>query len=108
MIQNSPCHHDAKRTHVTEVGQAHAARWMLLAENDVSTRAIEGAPSRHSALYCPTNSSRHLRMPPADLLEDRYGPDARCALKDGKDLSLPQGNQWIGTTTSTWRSLLGW
>src|SRR5712671_2002374 len=47
---------DAERARVGEVGQAHAARRVLLAEDHISVGAVERPPSGNAALQSPAHS----------------------------------------------------
>src|SRR3990172_2205034 len=67
--------------HVGEVGQPHAPRWMLLAEDHVLLGAVERAPVPNAPLQRPAHAFTQLWMTPDHLAEHGHGADARRGLQ---------------------------
>ena len=100
MIEPVARDRDAKRAHVGEVGQAHPARRMLLAEDHIPVGTVERPPARHAALQGPAHSRGDLGMSTANLLEDGHRADAGCGLQHRHDLAVPYPGERVGTTAS--------
>ena len=98
---------DAKRAQVGEVGQAHAARRMLLAEDHIPVGTVESPPSGDAALQGPAHSQGDRGMSTANLLEDGHRADAGGGLQHWHDLAVPYPGKRVGTTASTRLLLLG-
>jgi hypothetical protein len=99
---------DAKRRHVGEVGQTHAARRVLLAEHHIAARTMKRPPSRDAALQGPAHPGGELRMAPADLLEHRDGAQAGSGRKHRHDLALPHAGERVGTAALPRLLLVRW
>jgi hypothetical protein len=63
---------DAKCAQVGEVGQADAARRMLLAKDHISVGTVESPPSGDAALQGPAHSRGDPGISTANLLEDGH------------------------------------
>ncbi len=61
---------DAELVHIGEVGQAHRARLMGLAKDDLLLRPVQRAPGADTPLERPPDTRGEIGMPPAHLLED--------------------------------------
>jgi len=64
MIEPRTRDHDPEPAHVGEVGQAHPARRMLLAEDHIPAGAVESPPFVNAALQGPAHPGDDLGMPP--------------------------------------------
>jgi hypothetical protein len=64
-----------------EVGQAHPARRVLLAEDHIPAGAVESPPFANAALHCPAHPRDDLGMPTANLFSrERVGAAAPAGL----------------------------
>ncbi len=69
---------------------------------------MERTPSRDAALQSPPHAHGEIRMPAADLLEDRDRADAGRSLKHRHDLALPHSSKRVGPAASARLLLLRW
>ena len=99
---------DAKAAHVGEVRKAHPARRVVLAEHHIPAGAVERTPSRDAALQSPTHAHGEIRMPTADLLQDRYRTNTGRGLKHRHDLALPHAGKRVGPAAPTGLGLVRW
>jgi hypothetical protein len=72
---------------------------MLLAEDDIAVGTIECSSPGDAALQGSAHSRGKLRMPSANLLEDRHRADARCGLEHRHDVAVPHSGERVGTPT---------
>src|ERR1700731_2460216 len=96
MIEPRARDHDPKRAHVGEVGQAHPARRVLLAEDHIPAGAVESPPFANAALHCPAHPRDDLGMPTANLFEDGHRADAGCGFQHRHDLAVPHSRERVG------------
>ena len=101
--QRGPRDRHASAGHVGEVGQAHPARLVGLAEDHLPLRAMQRAPLADAPLQGPPNPQAQLGMPAHHLLEDRHRPQPRARLQHRDNLSLEDGRQGIGPAPLAWR-----
>ena len=82
-----------KIAHVGEVGQAHAARRMLLAEDHLPLRAMQRAPAPNAPLQRAAHAGAEFGMPAAQLLEHGDRPQAGRRLQHRHDLAVPDARR---------------
>ena len=87
---------NAEVGHVSEVRQAHPARFVNLAEDHLAVRAVQRAPVAHATLQGPPDSLAKLGMTAQNLAEDRHRPQARCGFQHRNDLGIEDPGQRIG------------
>ena len=88
MIERLTRDGDAERAHVGEVGKAHAARRVLLAEDHIALGAIERPPSGDAPLQRPAHAFGDPGMATANLLEDGHRAKAGRRLQHRHDLAV--------------------
>jgi hypothetical protein len=82
---------------VGEVGQALPAGRMLLAEDHLPGRAVQGAPGAHPALQgAPQSVPIALGVASLHLLQQGDGPQAWVGLQEREDVALPDPGQGVG------------
>jgi len=96
MIEPRTGDHDPEPAHVGEVGQAHPARRMLLAEDHIPAGAVESPPFANAALQGPAHPGDDLGMPTANLFEDGHRADAGCGFQHRHDLAVPHSRERVG------------
>jgi hypothetical protein len=65
---------DAEIAHVGEIGESKPAGRVFLAEDHLLVRPLDRPPGPDAPLQRATHLGLHLRMPPAQLLEDGDRP----------------------------------
>jgi hypothetical protein len=106
MIERPTRDRDAETAQISEVGEAHTAGRVLLAEDHIALGTVERPPAGHAPLQGPPHTGGQLGMPPANLLENRHHPQLGCHLQHRHDLALPHGGERVGTTAAARRLLL--
>jgi hypothetical protein len=96
VIEGDAADGDVEVAHVGEVGQAHAAGFMGLAENHLALGAMQGTPGANAPLQSAADAMPEFRMAPDHLLVDRDGPQAGRRLQHRHDLLLENGGERIG------------
>ena len=86
---------DVQRAGVGEVGQAHAAGFMLLAEDHVLLGPMMRPPVRNAPLQRPADVRVQLWMPPPHLGQHADRADAGRCFQDRHDLSLEDRGQRV-------------
>jgi hypothetical protein len=99
-------HRHADTGHVGEVGQAHPAGLVGLAEDDLPLRAVQRTPLADAPLERPPDPGAKLGMPAHQLLENGDGPQAGARLQQGDDLGVEDVRQGIGPPSLARRALL--
>ena len=92
---------DAQISHVSEVRQTHAARFLDLAENDLPLSAVQGPPMADAAFQSPPDSLAKFRVATEDLPENCHGSQPRCRFQHGHDLCVKDPRQGIGPSPVT-------
>ena len=100
-------HRDPEPGHVGEVGQAHPARLVDLAEDHLALRAVQRAPLADAPLQRPPDAGAEVGMAAKQLLEHRDGPQAGARLQHGRHLGVEHLRQRIGSPPPSRRALLG-
>ena len=97
---------DAEIGHLGEVRQAHPARRMLLAKDDLPIRPVHRPPRPDAALEGPPRSGAEVWMAAAQFFEngDRSQP-GRC-LQHRDDFIVPNIGEGIGSPSFSTRLLL--
>src|ERR1700691_5099684 len=97
---------DAEIGHLGEVRQAHPARRMLLAKDDLPIRTVHRPPSPDAALQGPPRSVAQVWVPTAEFSEDGNRSQSGRGLQHRDDLIVPDIGEGIGSTSFSTRLLL--
>ena len=87
--------------HVGEVRQAHPAGLMLLPEDDVLVRTVDGPPGPDPALQRPADLLTQVRVPPAHLGEHGNRAQTWSGFEHRHHLAVPDPGQRIRTAPAT-------
>src|SRR6476620_11329172 len=95
VIQRGASDRNAGIAHVSEIRKAHPARLMHLPENDLTLRAMNGAPRSDAPLQRAANAAAQLGMPPDHLLKiaTERRPGEACSMGTTSALKIsPNGS----------------
>ena len=93
-------------SHFREVRQAHPARRMLLAKDDLPIRPVHRPPGPDAPLERPPRSGAQVRMAAAEFLEDGDRPQSRRGLQHRDDFITPDIGEGIGSASFSPHPLL--
>lgn len=108
MIEGHAADGDGEVRHVGEVGQAHAAGFMRLAEDHLAFGAMQGAPTANAPLQRASDTGPEFGMTPDHLLVDCDGPQSRRRGQHRYDLLLENGRERVGATSFARLRLRRW
>lgn len=96
MLERLARNRHAQLVHVREVGSGQSARFMLLGEEDLLGRSVQGPPAPDVPLQRPQLAvGEAARMPPLQFLKDGLALQAGLVLQEDADL-LPDVGEGIG------------
>ncbi len=105
--QPHPDDGDTEPGEVCEVRKAHPARLVGLAEDQLTLRAMQGAPLTDAPLQRPTDADTEIGMAPQELLQNGDRPEAGARLQHRHDLGVEHVGQWVRASPPAWATLLG-
>ena len=108
MIEPDARNRDAQPAGIGKIRQAEATGFVLLPENHIAGRALDGAPAAHPPLQRAADAKLEIGMAAADLVEHGNGAHLRRGLQERHDLGVPDRRQRVGPPPVAWLLLLGW
>jgi hypothetical protein len=107
VIKRHPRDRHAKGTCIGKIRQAHAAGLVLLAEDHIPFRPIEGAPGIDAPFQRAPDIWVQVMVAAAQFLQHADHPDIGRGVQDRQHLSVPVGRQGIGATAPPGLLFLG-